>query len=69
MADTNNPPLLVEMSPELAEFVLANCESNLTFGIQALGTLTSRDLQEQMVTQLEHFKALRAAVTKAKEPL
>lgn len=66
---SNNPPLLVELTPELAEFLLENCESNLAFGIQALPTLTSQDLQEQMVTQLENFKALRAAVKKAREPL
>lgn len=61
--------LLVELPAELAEFLLANCEANLTFGLQALPTLTSRDLQEQMVTQIENFKAVRAAIKKAREPL
>lgn len=69
MADTNNPPIFVELTPELAQFVKDNCEVNLNFGLQSLQTLTSRDLQKQMVTQLENFKALRKAVLDAEKPL
>lgn len=69
MANSNNPPILVELTPELAQFVKDNCETNLAFGLQALGTLTSRDLQEQMVQQMENFKALRQAVIEAVKPI
>ena len=61
---TRNAPILIEVSPELAAFILENCESNLGMGIQILSNLTSRDLQEKMVATIENFRALQAA-TKA----
>lgn len=62
---SNNPPeVMIGVSRELAEFIIENSESNLVFGLKALDTLTSRDLQEKMVAQMEKFKALRDAAKK-----
>lgn len=70
---TNNPPILVELTPELADFLFKNCESNIVFGLKAIDptnpTITSEDLVIETVQMLESFKAIRAAIIKAKEPL
>lgn len=57
-AGHNNPPVLIELTREEAAFLRENCESNVAFGLTALGSLTSRDLQEKMVRNIELFKAI-----------
>ncbi len=64
---SNNPPVTIELSAELADFVVENCEANMEFGLKSLQMLTSRDLQERLVANMERFKALREAVLKARE--
>jgi len=72
VAESNNPPILVELTPELADFVVQNCDSNLSY---ALGIIMEgkdtlpEDTLRAIVAQTENFKALKAQVLKAKEPL
>jgi hypothetical protein len=61
---SNNPPVIIELSKELAEFLMENCEANIAYGLAGLQSLHSRDLQEKMVKNIEAFKALKAALEK-----
>ena len=66
-----NAPILVEMSPELAAFVLKNCESNLGQMLTLSMNLHSKsdELSDRMVSKLiplmEKFKELKKATEKA----
>ena len=68
MADqiSNNPPIVVELTPELADFLLDNCEANIEFGLKAMSTMESRDLIEKLIENMEKFKSLRQAVKDAR---
>ena len=59
----NNPPVILELTSEEAAFLRDNCESNIAFGLDALQQLTSRDLQERMVGNIEMFKAIKAKIS------
>lgn len=70
---TNNPPeVIVEMSRELADFVIENCDTNIEFGLKAMmaigtvddGSNKTRESLEKLVTLNENFKALKNAVKK-----
>ena len=60
MASSNNPP--VYLTQELKEFLVQNCDSNISVGLQALSGMQSRDLAERMVGLIEKFRALKKAV-------
>lgn len=64
---SNNPPVIVELTPELADFVIENCDSNLAMGFNVLQGTQSRDVAERVVVLVEKFKALKAAVERARE--
>lgn len=64
---SNQPPVILELSRPLAEFLLNNCDSNLTYSLQILGKLSSRTHQEKLVAQMENFKAVRALLQKEME--
>ena len=59
----NNPPVTLELTPEEAAFLRDNCESNIVFGLDTLQRLTSRDLQERMIGNIEMFKAIKAKIS------
>ena len=59
----NNPPVILELTSEEAAFLRDNCESNIAFGRDAVQQLTSRDLQERMVGNIEMFKAIKAKIS------
>jgi hypothetical protein len=65
LGKSNNPPVILELPKELAEFIVTNCDANITFALQFLQQLKSRDLQEQMVANIEKFKQLLELTTKA----
>jgi len=60
----NNPPVQIEVSRDLAVFLIANCDINILF---ALGNLqnVSRETAEKLVSNIENFKALKQATEKA----
>lgn len=62
----NNPPVVIELTTELTEFLLDNCNTNLEFGLKSLNMLSSPDLQKQMVAAIENFKGVREAIIKAR---
>ena len=57
--------VFVELTPELAEFLKNNCEVNLHFALANLQKMSSPDLIEKMVAQMENFKAVLKAVKEA----
>ena len=59
----NNPPVILELTPEEAAFLRDNCKSNIAFGLDALQRLTSRDLQERMVGNIAMFEAISAKIS------
>ena len=65
MSTNRGSTVFVELTPELAEFVKDNCEVNIAFALGSLQKLTSRDLMEKMVAQMENFKAVLKAVKAA----
>lgn len=66
---SNNPPVVIELEPELADFLVENCESNIEFALRALQTMgvESRAAAEKLVEMNDKFKRLRDAVRKARE--
>lgn len=60
----SNINIRVELTPELATFVLENCDANLQMALRHLQSM-SPDLAVKMVDTTEKFKALRAAVLEA----
>lgn len=62
---SNHPPeVTVELTRELAEFVVENCDSNLVLGLQLTQSLQDRDKLEQLVALNDRFKKLKDAVKK-----
>lgn len=62
---SNNPPVLVELTPELAAFLLDNCDSNIEFGLKTMPTMESEDLIRALIKNMENFKSIRQAVRNA----
>jgi len=63
---SNNPPeVTIEVSRELADFILTNCDTNIGFGLAALQGVEDRNAAEKMVALLENFKSLKAATERA----
>ena len=62
---SNNPPVVVEFTPEQAEFLKNNCDTNIAFGLAALQDMKSRESAEKMVELLEAFKGIKQALEKA----
>lgn len=68
----NHPPrdITVTFTPELATFLLANCESNMIMGLGMLENRKAGYSQEttvRIVEMIEQFKAVKAAVKKGME--
>jgi hypothetical protein len=61
---TNNPPIPIEPSTELAEFLLKNCDAAISFGFQNLQVPTSRDLLEKTVENIKNFKNVKRLIEK-----
>lgn len=62
---SNNPPVLVELTQEQAEFLKNNCETNIAFGLAALQDMEKREAAEKIVNLIEAFKGIKQAVEKA----
>jgi len=74
MNSNSNGMVFVEMSPELAEFVIENCNINIEMGLKMLdptgvaaGTKLdlSREALEQVIALNEKFKMLKNATERA----
>ncbi len=62
---TNNPPYVsLELTQEQAEFLLKNCNSNLTLGLQLVMACKSREQAEKFIQFNENFKAIRTMLLK-----
>lgn len=66
MKGHNNPPVTIELSAELFEFLTDNCEANLEYGLKTLRMIHSQDLLEKQVAQMEKFKELRKILKDAR---
>lgn len=67
---SNNPPVMVELTAEQAKFLKENCETNMTFCLDAmmkLGNEMSKDSLVKLVALLENFKGVKAAVEKGEK--
>lgn len=65
---SNNPPYrVVELDKETYEFIIANCDQNITFGLNALqNPAFSRPTLEKLVDVMEKFKAVKKALEAGK---
>lgn len=55
----NHPPVVLELTREEAEFLLANFESNISMALAGLNMQLSRSGQEKLVGLIESFRPLR----------
>lgn len=63
---SNNPPAAVlELNAKQAEFLLSNCDTNITFALNALqdGSMSERGLRK-IVGIMEDFKEIRELLVK-----
>lgn len=69
MSSNSNGMIFVEMSPELAAFVIENCDSNLMLGLKLLDPTgpfeLSGDKLRETVEHCEKFKMLKRATERA----
>lgn len=65
----NNPPVIIELDAEMVEFLLQNCHSNMTMGLDMLQNkmVRSRDLMERLVDNIEKFKKLKCIIEAAQK--
>lgn len=59
----NNPPVVVELTKEQAEFLVHNCDTNVGYALGMLQTV-SRGTAEKLVEQMEMFKGVKQAIEK-----
>lgn len=69
MISNSGGMVFVQLTPELAEFLIENCDSNLEMALKLLDSLGSLDLGreslERIVALNEKFKAIKEAALKA----
>ena len=74
MTSNSNGMVYVEMSPELAEFVIENCDSNIEMALKMMGPTgvaagskldLSREALDKVVALNEKFKMLKNATERA----
>jgi hypothetical protein len=57
---SNNAPFAtLDLDEDTANFLMKNCITNIRFGLAAIDGITSRDLAEKLVEQMNYFKHLR----------
>ncbi len=56
-----NSQILVEMHRDLAEFVVRNCDSNISYALATMQKLENETSIREMASLLEKFKELKAA--------
>lgn len=61
----NDPPILVELTPELATFVIRNCQSNLLLGLNLVIAVGSAEAAAPILELREQFHAVMKAVRDA----
>jgi len=65
----SNGMVFVELPPEIAEFLVNNCVSNIEMGLKLLDPLGPVDLkrpaQEDVVGMIEKFKIIKNATERA----
>jgi len=64
MALSNNPPVVIELDAEMADFIEENCDANIAFALGMLqsGESNRSDKPERLVVAIEKFKRLRQLV-------
>jgi hypothetical protein len=57
----NRAPVTLELTPEQAEFMLRNCDANITYGLAGLekSFRDNRRMAEQLISMMEQFKEIR----------
>lgn len=66
----NAPDIVLELTNEQAAFLMENCDSNITFGLNAMMTgELERSSLEKLVELSEKFKGIRKALIKAGVPM
>ncbi len=64
---SNRPPYaVVELTQEQYDFLMRNCESNMTMALGLLTTTTSRTQAEKIVALNEQFKDIRETLKRAR---
>lgn len=61
----NNPPVILELTREEAEFLLRNAETNMAQGLAILTGGFSEEAQRKTVELIEAFRPLRDKTKKA----
>lgn len=61
----NNPPVILELTREEAEFLMKNAETNMAMGLEMLSAPMSEEGLRQTVDLIEAFRPLRDKTKKA----
>ena len=61
----NNPPVLLELTREEAEFILRNAETNMEQGLAILTSGFSDEAKRKTVELIEQFRPIRDKVKDA----
>jgi hypothetical protein len=65
---SNNPPeVVIHLTREQAEFLLKNCDANLTLSIGLLDGVSDRSIAERIVKVVEAFKTIKEATKRGLE--
>jgi hypothetical protein len=60
MKTSNNPPVVLELDSEIVDFLVENCEANISLALRILDNRSSsRETLEKVVNMTEKFKKLR----------
>lgn len=63
---SNNPPYkVVELTKEQYEFLLDNCDTNISMGLEALPAMQSNESIQRIVDLIEQFKSVKKALKDA----
>jgi hypothetical protein len=65
MKGHNNPPVMLELTREEAEFMLLNAETNMAQGLAILTGGFSEEAQRKTVALIEQFRPIRDKVKEA----
>ena len=65
----NSPYLLLPLTQEQTEFIIKNCDANISFALSQLQSLDNIELCHKLVDQMEKFKELKNLVEKEMKDL
>ena len=64
---SNNPPVIVELTKDEADFLEGNCDANIQMALGLLQNTKNRSTAEKLLKMYEFFKSIRTKVRNARD--